>query len=363
VVRRPNKTGFAKASMPSRMSKSNAYLSKRDRDVGYALQSQVAAPVAFGSTTKVSKAAFGGGRTVIKHSEYVGDIVGSVGFVTQLSMNLNPGIQTSFPWLSQIANAYEKFSVKQIQYRYSSESPSTSTGAVFLSPEYNPQDPPPTSKLETFQNEDTVRTVPWTNVVCKIPTKYLKVYNDYFIRLGAIPNSDLKTYDPIVMYVCTQGQANTALLGEIWVDYQIELINPQGNLNPIGGTAICAPIGATTIFGNINNQPVFTGYLSIRTNTNANNLVLSPCIVGSEYQVTVLLVATSPAAINNAGIAGASTVSVFNGLIFSTTLSVNILTFIATATSVTIGYNSVAASGYASTFVSVLPMPFGVNAF
>jgi hypothetical protein len=334
----------------------------RQLEGGYAQQIKVSAPAAFGSRTKVAKASFGGGRTIIKHSEYVGDIGGSVGFTIALSLNLNPGLQGSFPWLSQIANAYEKFSVKQIQYRYCSESPTSTTGAVFLSPEYNPQDAPPSSKLETFQNEDTVRTVPWEDVTCKIPTKYLKVYNEYFIRLGNMANSDLKTYDPLVLNVCTQGNANGGTIGEIWVDYQIELINPQGNINPVGGSATCMPSSSVLIFGNnsTGTGPVNFGNLKITLNGLVNNIVLSPCVVGAEYEVVVVVQGAGLLGLTVGGIAGGTTLNQYPALTnTANTVSCNVYTFTANATVVTLGYSTLTGTSFINTYVSCLPIPIG----
>jgi hypothetical protein len=350
-----------KLSRPKRpIMKKLATRNSRQQQGGFAQQIKVSAPAAFGSRTKVAKASFGGGRTIIKHSEYVGDITGSIGFAIALSLNLNPGLQGSFPWLSQIANAYEKFSVKQIQYRYCSESPTSTTGAVFLSPEYNPQDAPPTSKLETFQNEDTVRTVPWEDVACKIPTKYLKVYNEYFVRLGTMANSDLKTYDPLVLNVCTQGNGSGGLLGEIWVDYQIELINPQGNINPVGGSATCAPTSSVSIFGLVSAPPVNFGNLKITLNGMSNNIVLTPCVVGSEYEVDVVVQGAGLTGLTVSGIAGGTTVNQYAAITnVANTVSCNIYTFVATSTAVTIGYSSVTGTSFINTYVSALPVPIG----
>jgi hypothetical protein len=263
-----------------------------DKESGFAQVSTTSAPMAYGSTTKIQKPNFGRARTIIKHSEYVGDVNGSVAFTIAMTLNCNPGLPNSFPWLSQIANAYQKFCIKGIQYRFNTEAPSTITGSIFLSPEYNPQDPAPITKMETFQNENTAKTVPWRSVNCKIPTKYLRVYNDYFIRAGNLAlNQDLKTYDPLVLYVCTQGQANTNMCGEIWVDYEIELINPIGNMAYGSGSYYAnAALSATvltpgTALGplQITSGPVYAGLPTFN---------LGPLVIGQKYAVSAVIVGT-----------------------------------------------------------------------
>jgi hypothetical protein len=341
---------------PSNRSKLQRITSAVSRG-GYAQNAQFSAPAAFGSRTKVSKATFGGGRTIIKHSEYISDVSGSVLFATPLTLNVNPGLPASFPWLAQIANAYEKFCIKQIQFRYAPEAPTTVTGAIFLSPEYNPQDTAPVSKSETFQNEDTVRTVPWEGVVCKIPTKYLKVYNEYFVRPGILPaNQDLKTYDPLVMYVCTQGQANTNLLGEIWVDYQIELINPQGNITPVSGSAISAAgLTSAHTFNNL----VQYGYLSILGTATTNVLTLSPLVIGAEYICSVVITGATLLTLVPVITSGGTQITNVSSMVNAagSELSADV-SFTATATSAVLTYTSTGTT-YSEVYVWVVSVPVG----
>jgi hypothetical protein len=145
------------------------------------------------------------------------------------------------------------------------------------------------------------------------------------------------------------------------VDYQIELINPQGNINPVSGSAVAIPLGSTSIFGILSTPPTNYGNLKITLNGLANNLVLSPCIVGAEYEVTIVLTGTGLAAgITISGIAGGNTVNQFNGQSnTANTQNVHVYTFVATATVATLGYNSVTGSTYTSTFITVLPVPIG----
>jgi hypothetical protein len=308
-----------------------------NQESGFAQVSTTSAPSAYGSTTKIQKPNFGRARTIIKHSEYIGDVNGSVNFTVAMTLNCNPGLTNSFPWLAQIANAYEKFCIKGIQYRFNTEAPSTITGSIFLSPEYNPQDPAPVTKMETFQNENTAKTVPWRSVNCKIPTKYLRVYNDYFIRAGALAvNQDLKTYDPFVLYVCTQGQANTNMCGEIWVDYEIELINPIGNMNFGSGSYYAnASLTATLLSPGTAVGPIqiTVGALSGGDAT----FLMSPLVVNQEYLVTTGTTGTGLTANVLSNVSGMTPVTTIINAIDSGALNaVGFYSFTATATTANI---------------------------
>jgi hypothetical protein len=347
---------------PMQMPKRRPPSMKNNRLVnnGFAQNENVFAPASFGSKTRIQKPSFGRANTIVKHSEYIADLNGSVAFTTQLSLSCNPGIAASFPWLAQIADAYEKYKIKFLQYRFETEAPTSYTGAIFLSPEYNPQDAAPLSKAETFQNENTVRTVPWVGIASRIPDKYLKVYNEYFVRQGALAaNVDVKTYDPLVMYVCTQGQAGATLVGEIWVDYEIELINPQGNLAPAAGYSgeVVAANPNTAIFNGMSTSALAGGPLPVAFTTNSNVVTLSSLIIGLEYQATVVLVTAVPVSLTVV-VAGATRANHFDSLIdaaTSTYLS-QIETFTATGTSCTLTY-SAAFTSMSVAQISILPKP------
>jgi hypothetical protein len=327
---------------------------------GFAQVSTSSVPAAFGSTTKIQKPNFGRARTIIKHSEYIGDVLGSVNFTVAMTLNCNPGLPNSFPWLSQIANAYQKFCIKTLQYRFNTEAPSTITGSIFLSPEYNPQDLPPVTKMETFQNENTAKTVPWRNVNCVVPTKYLRVYNDYFVRPGGLSaNQDLKTYDPLVLYVCTQGQANTNMCGEIWVDYEIELINPIGNMAYGGGTSksTSALLSSTNLMAGMNG----VGPIQFSTTGTANQVSMSPLVVGNVYQFTHGIIGSVISALVAAPVSGATNFTTSFGVsnINSTaTVAAIVYTFTASATTAVLSELCTATTVTTSDF-SIYSEPVG----
>jgi hypothetical protein len=329
-----------------------------NNESGFAQVSTSSVPAAYGSTTKIQKPNFGRARTIIKHSEYIGDVNGTVAFTIPMTLNCNPGLPNSFPWLSQIANAYEKFCIKKLQYRFSTEAPSTITGSIFLSPEYNPQDTAPLTKMETFQNENTAKTVPWRNVTCNIPTKYLKVYNDYFVRSGALAaNIDIKTYDPLVLYVCTQGQANTNMCGEIWVDYEIELINPIGNLTfGSGAYYASANLSATVLSGGVSVGPIQV--LPIAAVGGYPTFSIAPLVVGQEYYVGMMENGTTIT--NNAPIINSGGVQITSSGVINSTAgrAIEFLTFTANATLLSLSMN-MAAVAIANISMEVAVVPPG----
>jgi hypothetical protein len=327
---------------------------KQKIDNGFSSTANFSAPAAYGSSTRVTKPNFGAKKTIVKHSEYIGDVLGSVAFTIQKTLNCNPGLPNSFPWLSQIALAYEKFCIKNIRYRFETEAPTSFTGCILLSPEYNPQDAIPVSKMEIFQNENTAKSVPWRGVSCPIPTKYLKVYNDYFVRGGALTaNKDLKTYDPLVMYVCTQGQTGAGMIGEIWVDYEIELINPIGNMAANGVMAM-STYGATVDVAPFLNLQV-AGNMGF-SSSDGVTAQIDNAVIGQEYQILMTAWGSDLSALTLT-ITGATTTSGNYSMIGPGSDSVN-ANYNVVATDQTFSFTStIVDSVVTQVFVTVLPLP------
>jgi hypothetical protein len=185
------------------------------------------APSASGRTltTMVPEFLSSKGTCVIRHSEYLTDVTGSVAFASQY-FSINPGLLGTFPWLSTVANSFERYRFKKLWFRYETLSPSSQTGKVFYVPNFNVDGESPTSKLEALTYELSCGSQPWIRFDLNIPSKYLSTYNEYFVRSGYIDH-DLKTYDPLALIVCVEG-STTSTLGEVWIDYEVELINPLG---------------------------------------------------------------------------------------------------------------------------------------
>jgi len=164
----------------------------------------------------------------VRHRELVAVIDGSVGF-TVLTFPVQPGISSTFPWLANMATNWENYKFNRIAFRYVSRSSTSFTGSVSIAPDYDASDNPPSSYqiLSSYQN--VVSDAPWKDFICTLsPRSTTLVGNSRYIRLGNLgDNEDIKLYDVANLQVATVGQANTAVIGELWVEYDITLQIPQ----------------------------------------------------------------------------------------------------------------------------------------
>ena len=90
------------------------------------------------------------GALLISHREYVGDIfappAATVDEFTIQAFPLNPGLEQTFPWLSQIAQNYEEYELKQCVFEFVStvqdiNSTNGQVGTIITATQYNPSQP------------------------------------------------------------------------------------------------------------------------------------------------------------------------------------------------------------------------------
>lgn len=185
-----------------------------------------------------------GKECVVTHTEFLRDISGSVDFAVTATA-VNPGLQTSFPWLSAIANNYESYCFEALEYEFQNASNTTYTGTVMAAVDYDASDPAPGSKVALASYEGFVRSAPWQDFNNRSPTQDLKKRTSYYVRSGALSaNQDIKLYDTGNFFIATQGQATTAPVGELYVHYRCRFRTPQLQ-DPAVGLSRSAKITST----------------------------------------------------------------------------------------------------------------------
>lgn len=206
------------------------------------------------------------GVRCIKFKEYVQDIAGSAAFAAT-AFACNPGLSNLFAWLSGQSLFYQEYTVKSLRFLFETEKATTLSGKVMFAFLQDSADPLPASKQEMLENLIKASGAVWEPFALPVSMgNFPALGKSRFIRSGNLaPNLDVKTYDIGQLIVGTQGMVDTSLVGELYIEYDIELRTPiQSSVQLAqalsakvvsGGT-----VSQTVVFGTI---PVITGGLDI----------------------------------------------------------------------------------------------------
>lgn len=170
----------------------------------------------------------------VTNREYLTDIPGSSDFIISYTRTLNPGNQILFPWLSSVAQRYEKYVFRKLKLMYEPVCPTTTAGTVIVAVDPDASDTAPYSKQQMLAWQLSRRAAPWDEValdlsrVCNLPQLYV-LYG------GVAPeNTDIKTYAAGTLYTAVQGTgAFSGVLGEIYLEYTVDLSIPNLEVPPV----------------------------------------------------------------------------------------------------------------------------------
>lgn len=168
------------------------------------------------------------GGIIIKKREYIQNIIPQDPF-TSVKIEFNPGLSTMFPWLSGVAQNFEKYKVRKLHFVYETSQSTFVPGMVMMAPEFNVSDSLPTSKAELLEYAYATRAPVWQNFRLVLSPEAVMNFKDYYIRVNELSvENDKKLYDPLYLIVATDAvSTDIAYAGELWVEYEIELLYPQ----------------------------------------------------------------------------------------------------------------------------------------
>nr|QKV51150.1 putative capsid protein [Crucivirus sp.] len=198
----------------------------------------------------------------IRHREFLQDLSSSVLF-TNTVYNVNPGLDTTFPWLSAIAQNFEEYRIEGLVLEFNStsadalNSTNTALGTVVMAADYNANSPNFINKQQMENAMWAVSGKPSCNLLMPIecsPT--LNPLANQYIRTTAVPSGqDQRLFDLCNFQVATVGSQAAAVIGELWLSYDVVLMKPilsSGlglNINSahyqLGSVTNSAPFGAT----------------------------------------------------------------------------------------------------------------------
>ncbi len=227
--------------------------------------------------------------TIIHHREFLTDINGSVAFDAK-AFPVNPGMIATFPWLASIANNWDSYLFRRLEFSYETACSTVTPGSVMLAIDFDAADPAPTSKLALMTYENAVRSSSWQECCYDARVSNLHKFGiQRFTRQSALAtNLDIKTYDVGNLFIATSGQADTSPIGELYVDYVVELYTPQINASLLAPASKVVSGGTVSSAAPFGTAPVVTGAPLDMTATS----ITFP--EAGQYLVSIILSGTSP---------------------------------------------------------------------
>lgn len=244
----------------------------------------------------------------IIHREPLATVNGTVAFAIQ-TFQINPGLGSVFPWLSAQASGYEsyKFNKLTVEYRFTTNE-YIGLGRIVIAPDYDSSDSPPTSIIQGEQMTDSVMGAVAKNWDCRLRPRGMGILGPRrFTRSGTLDtNEDIKVYDIAQVHVMTQGQSDGAEIGQLWLNYDVTLYEPQPvslqNITSAGSYYNQA--GTDSLITDLLGTGIVEGALVI---SHALNVVtISNLIVGQVYlfyfHAVAATITTAPSIAFNAGL-------------------------------------------------------------
>jgi hypothetical protein len=168
-----------------------------------------------------------------RHEEYLGDVTTSTDWeITQF--HVNPGLPETFPWLSTIANSFQKYKINGLIFYLRStssvaiaSSDNLALGTVLGAFQYNVYDTVPQGKIDMMSLSGSLSGKPSDDHMYPLECDPKKnVLENFLIRHTGVAD-DLAKYDHAVFNLATVNAPGEYSLGELWVSYDITLMAPK----------------------------------------------------------------------------------------------------------------------------------------
>lgn len=209
------------------------------------------------------------GDIYLSHREFLQNVTatggsGNISQYSYASFPLNPGLQQTFPWLSQIAQNFTMYELIGTIFEFrptSGEFGGTGTnalGKVVMATQYDPDAAPFVNTIEMENYDYANACKPSEHMLHGVETKASqRLTNLLYIRTGNDSKKPLTLTDIGTFYIATEGlpvtSGTTANVGELWVTYRVKLSRAalHGALlnNNILGDVAYAAASASAIAG------------------------------------------------------------------------------------------------------------------
>lgn len=179
--------------------------------------SLVTAPVV---ATRKQTGATGSGRRYVGH-ELVGNLLGSNAIDHVVTLDVNPGLEETFPLSFQTANRFVKYRVLKLNLCYETATGTSTPGTVRLAVTSDVDGPPATTDAEMGLVATSVSDSPWKTICLRVPPSVLEPNKWRLVRSQGTSLS-LTGYDPCVLTAGIFDSPTDAVLGKLYLDFEFE---------------------------------------------------------------------------------------------------------------------------------------------
>lgn len=153
---------------------------------------------------------------------------------------LNPAMIATFPWLSQLAENFDQFRIVQLSVEYIPSCPVTTAGRIIMAYEYDVKDDDTGVLPDALMNyQGAIAGAVIDPLVAFYDHKAsLDLRHNLFME-AKFPSSDPLRVPANFIYGVTGGdEVNKVLLGELYIDYDIDLLVPQSIPQPLQNNTV-----------------------------------------------------------------------------------------------------------------------------
>lgn len=250
-----------------------------------------------GSIPSMTSAGDETGAVFIQHREYITDVYGPTTSFNIQSYSINPALQSSYPWLSQLASNFDEYEFVQLVYEFRStttdigNSTNGQCGTVIMATNYNAAAPAFTDKQQMMEYAHAHSCKTTEHMVHGVECDKSKTALSSVLYTRASPlvgQEDLKTYDhgnfQFAIANSPSGFANNPI-GELWVYYKVMLRKPKlfvtRGLEIDHDTYVTPNTSSATVanvYANTAARPMNQGFTLYRSQASNLGVIIGPSV-------------------------------------------------------------------------------------
>lgn len=169
----------------------------------------------------------------VRHKEFITDLVTVEADNWRKTIEVNPGLETCFPWMSRIAAGFENYVFNSVKFSFVTSMGTSNNGSIALIPDYDAEDDNSTqTKVQLLSYADSKRGPIWYDLVMASSNKNLHKRKEYYVRIRSTTENK-KLFDAMSLTILVTGIAALTMVGELWVEYDLTLMTPQLEPEPV----------------------------------------------------------------------------------------------------------------------------------